>query len=101
MAKIGKLPDQQIIDGFKGVVDFYLYMGIPCARKWPVWKPREPTLLEKANQEKFAYINKAYKTLPVEIIEAFEREASATPFTAKDLVVRAYMKGLGLELSSP
>lgn len=90
------MPNQAIIDGFKGKIDYYLYMGIPCARKWPVWRPRKPHPLEKAGQDDFAAINKAAPFLPVEFIDAYKDMAVSTPFTWKDLLVRSYMRGLWL-----
>lgn len=94
MAKLTHMPSRAIIDGFKGDVDFYLYMGIPCARKWPVWRKREPHPAERANQEDFALINQYAITLPVELITAYRELAQGTPFTWKDLLVRSYMRGL-------
>ncbi|MBA7537481.1 hypothetical protein ES705_29750 [subsurface metagenome] len=94
MAKLTQMPHQAIIDGFKGKVDFYEWRGIPCARKWPVWKPRISTPAEKSNQDDFAYINKLAGTLPVDVIDGFKLLAVSTPFTWKDLLVRGYMRGL-------
>ncbi len=94
MARLRRMPSQVIIDGFKGTIDFYLYMGIPVARKWPIWRPREPYAVERSNQDDFARINKAYSTLPVEILTAYKTLAQGTPFTGKDLMVRSFMRGL-------
>ncbi|GAH51729.1 unnamed protein product [marine sediment metagenome] len=90
------MPSRVIIDGFKGKIDFYLYLGIPVARKWPVWKKRESTPEEKAGQDDFKLINQIAITLPVEIISAYREMATSTPFTWKDLLVRGYMRGLWL-----
>ena len=35
MAKLLQLPEAAIIDGFRGVLDFYVWKGIPCVRSWP------------------------------------------------------------------
>lgn len=91
--KLDKMPPQYIIDGFKGVIDFYYWKGIPCARKWPVWRARQPTPDEASNQEDFAYINKLWRTLPANLIEAYNAWATPTTLTGKDWFVRAYMKG--------
>lgn len=94
MAKLKKAPNLAIIDGFKGTIDFYLYMGIPCARKWPVWRTRKPYPDEKANQDDFATISKAATSMPLEFLEAYRELAQGTPFTWKDLMTRTYMRGL-------
>ncbi len=94
MARLRVLPHQDIIDGFKGKIDFYIWKGIPCARKWPVWRPRAPTPEEKANQDDFTRINQAAIGMPVEFIDAYRTLAQGTPFTWKDLMVRSFMRGL-------
>ncbi len=94
MVVLKKMPSKAIIDGFKGAVDFYLMRRTPVARKWPVYHPREPHQAEGVNQQAFAYVNKIAKTLPTYIIDQYKRMAQNTPFTWKDLLVRAYMKGI-------
>lgn len=94
MAKLGAMPAQHIIDGFKGVIDFYYWRGIPCARKWPVWKPRTPTPPEKWNQDAFAYCNRLWGSLSLTVKTAFYKMAEGTTLTAKDWFVRVYMKGV-------
>jgi len=94
MAVLTQMPQQHIIDGFKGVVDFYEYKGIPCARKWPVWHPRQPSDTERAAQEAFAYINRIASQLPEYIKDQYHRMAVGTPWTWKDLLVKAYIHGL-------
>jgi len=94
MAVLTKMPNEAIISTFKGVIDFYLWKGIPCCRKWPRWQRRQPYPEEKANQDAFAYINKAYINLPTYIKDQWTHMAEGTPLTAKDLFVRAYMSGI-------
>lgn len=94
MAVLKVLPSQAIIDGYKGKIDFYLWRGIPVARKWPVWRKRAPTAPEKANQDDFMLINQEAIKMPLEFIEAYKALAQGTPFTWKDLMVRSFMRGL-------
>ena len=94
MAKISQMPEAAIISAYKGVVDFYEYKGQPCARMWPVWRTREPHPAEKANQDNFAYINTHLALLPDYVIDQYKRQVAGTPYTWKDLVVRAFMKGI-------
>jgi len=93
MAKLDKLPSQEIIDGFKGVLDFYLWMGIPVCRAWPIYRPHEPSAAERAAQERFSYINKLATTVDPLIRQAFVDMAIGTSFTWKDLYVKAYLSG--------
>lgn len=94
MAKLTHLPSRNIIDGLKGKIDFYVYMDIPCARKWPVWRTRESYPLEKANQDDFSTITKAAINMPLEFLDAYKKMAQGTPFTWKDLMIRTFMRGL-------
>lgn len=94
IAVLTELPSQAIIDGFKGHIDFYLWKGIPCCRKWPVYRPRAPYPGEALNQGAFAYINRLWSQLPANIQALYRDMAVGTPLTGKDLLVMAYMKGL-------
>ncbi len=94
MAILDNAPTQVIIDGFKGVLDFYQWRGLWCVRKWPVYKPRIPHVTESLNQQSFAYINKLWRTIPSFVQNLYRAMAVGTPFTGKDLYVIAYMGGL-------
>ena len=94
MVKLGAMPDREVVDGFKGSVDFYIYKDTAVARKWPIWRPREAHPNEAANQSAFAYINRVARTLPTFIIDQYKAQAQGTPLTWKDLLVRSYMKGI-------
>lgn len=94
MVKLARMPDRDIVDGFKGAVDFYMYKDTPVARKWPRWSAREPHPDERVNQDAFAYINRMAGQLPTYVIDQYKKMAASTPFTWKDLLVRSYMKGL-------
>ncbi len=94
MAKITRLPSKAIVDSFKGKIDFYMYKNTAVVRKWPKWTKRESHPDEKVNQDAFAYINKIAGSLPIYLQDQYRRMARGTRFTWKDLLVRAYMKGL-------
>lgn len=94
MARLDKLPAQHIIDGFKGVVDFYEYKGIPCARMWPTWRPRKPTAIEKVAQDRFRYINQLTPQIQPIIRSAYQEMARRYYLTWKDWIVRGYLSGI-------
>lgn len=93
MATLARLPSREIIDGFKGVIDFYLWKGLPCARKWPFWRPRDPTAPEKAAQDAFGYCNAMASTLPPYVIEQYRKMAASSQCSWKDIYVRGYLYG--------
>jgi len=94
MAVLKKMPSLAMISMMAGTVDYYLWKGIPCARKWPHWPPRKPYPTEKANQDAFAHAMELTKTLPTFIIRQYKRMAAGTPFRWQDLFVRSYMSGI-------
>lgn len=94
MARLSALPSQAVISAYKGKVDFYMYMGIPCARMWPTWGPRTPYVLEKANQDVFVYITTHLSSMPDYEIDQYKRMAQGTPWTWRDLAIHCYFKGL-------
>jgi len=94
MTRLTALPSEAIISSFKGKIDYYLWKGIPCCRKWPRWAPREPYPLEKINQDAFAYAMKSWKLQPEWLKVQWQRMAQGTPWRAQDLFLKAYMKGL-------
>ncbi len=94
MATIEAMPGRDIIDGFKGTLDYYLCRGVPCVRKWPHWRKRTPTPEERANQDDFKHCTQLWSQLPDNVRAAWNAQAAGTPLTGRDIYTRAYMKGL-------
>jgi len=94
MAKLTALPHQAIIDGFKGKIDFYLWRGIPCARKWP----RSPGHLRaQAVMEQwadFSYAAGAWTLLSDVVQDAYRALAVGSGLSGRDLFTRGYLTGL-------
>ncbi len=94
MAIIKTLPGIRIINGFKGKVDFYVYMGLNVARAWPKSPGKNRSAAVKAQWPTWTYIGKAWRELPATIKEAYTLQAAGTPLTGRDLFTRGYIKGL-------
>lgn len=94
MVKLKALPSQAIIDGFKGTADFYINMGIPCARAWPRSPGHRRTPSVEAQWIPFSYIQTLASILPAEIIDWYKEMAAGTPYTWKDYLTRAYIAGI-------
>ncbi len=88
------MPQQEEISAFKGLVDYYEWKGIPCARMWPTWPKRVPYPAEKANQDDFTYAVKQATLASDYIKDRYKALAAGTPWTWRDLFIRGYMKGL-------
>lgn len=76
------------------MVDFYLWKGIPVARRWPSWKlkGRAPAVQTYINLFKEAM--ELWPTLPQAVRLAYEDQARGSGLIGRDLWVRAYIKGL-------
>ena len=94
MAVLDALPEQSIIDGFKGTVDYYVCRGIPCARSWPRRPrlPRAPGV--EAGYAAFTYAARAWTSLSPQVQDAYRTMAHGGRMSGRDLFARSYIKGL-------
>lgn len=94
MGKITVLPHEAIIDGFKGKVDFYVYMEVPCFRKWPKspGKMRAPAVM--AQWEAFAYAAAEWNNLDEYVRRQYEIMAGDSGLSARDVFTRSYLSGI-------
>jgi len=93
VAKIKELPGLKIISGFKGKLDFYYWMGIPCVRMWPskIGPNRSPSVM--STWAAFTYAARSWTDLPPDIQELYNFMASDTILTGRDLFARSYLSG--------
>jgi len=84
---------QKVIDGFKGVIDFYYWMGIPCARAWPKspGKNRNPNV--QAQWPIFQTAAQLWRDISPAVREAYNDMAKPTNLTGKDMFFRGYISG--------
>lgn len=94
MAIVTELPGQKIIDGFKGVLDFYYYMGIPCVRSWPRSPGKSRNANVEAQWERFAYASQTWDELSPFVKAAYKRLADSCGLHAKDWFTRGYLSGI-------
>ena len=88
------LPEQAIISGFKGKIDFYLWKGVPCARKWPrsPGKRRSPAV--EAQWQFFQKAVELWNELSQEVKDAYNTMAAGSGLSGRDLFTRGYLSGL-------
>jgi len=91
MAKIARLPEVDIINGFKGVLDYYVIMGIPCVRKWPVYQPRAPHLVEATNQRAFADAVAEWDNITEFVRQGYITMASGSTLSGRDMFIKMYL----------
>ena len=94
MAKLTALPSTAIIDGLKGTIDYYIYMGVPCARSWPSspGKVRSPSVM--AQWPAFIYASKEWSNLSPAVQSAYNQLSTNSGLSGRDMQVRAYLTGL-------
>ena len=93
MAVLTRLPSMAIINGFKGVVDFYYWMGIPVARKWPRKIGPHRSLEVREQWSVFANAARLWRELTPAAQQPYVEMASGTIYTARDLFMRGYISG--------
>lgn len=94
MAKLLAMPQQAIIDGFKGTIDYYVNMGIPCARAWPKSPGKIRSEAVMAQWPAFTYASREWKNLSPAVQAAYEQLATNSGLSGRDMMVRAYLTGL-------
>lgn len=87
------------ISGMRGVVDYYVHMGMPCARSWPrsPGKHRAPAV--EAQWPIFTYAAKTWGTLSPLVKESWNQMSVSTNMTGKDLFTKAFINKRKLEIS--
>lgn len=93
MAIIKEMVGQKVIDGFKGVIDFYFYMGVPCARAWPKAPGKSRSYEVQAQWPIFTTVAKLWRELSPEVKEAYNEMAAVTNLTGRDMFTRGYISG--------
>lgn len=94
MVKLLRMPNRAIVDSLKGSVDFYFWMGIPVARRWPYYPPRDPHPAEAAWQAIFGYCAGLWNQLSTLIKQRYKRMALTSSYTGRDLFMRSFLSGI-------
>jgi len=90
VAIIKEMVSQKIITGFKGKLDFYFYMGIPIARRWPRSQGNSQTPASVAQQPAFSYASKLWTEVSPFVQEAYTTLVEACGLHKKDWFMRGY-----------
>lgn len=85
---------RKIIDGFRGKIDFYYYMGIPVFRKWPRSQGKSQTPASVAQWPTFTYVSRLWMTLSPFVQQAYDNLAHECGLHKKDWFTRGYLTGI-------
>jgi len=94
MAIIRRLPSQGIIDGFKGTLDFYVYMGISVVRAWPKSPGKNRSEPVQAQWPAWSYAAKEWTNLSPAVQDAYRTLAGTSGLSGRDMFTRSYLAGL-------
>ena len=98
MVKLAKLPGLSVINGMKGVIDYYVYMGIPCARSWPRPPSRERAPAVQERWPAFAWAASNWNFLSPMVRQAYQDLARGTAMTPRDVFTKSFINGSTLYL---
>lgn len=98
MAVLTKLPGLAIINGFKKTIDFYVYMGLPCARKWPRSPGHQRAPAVEEQWPPFAWASSNWNSLSPEIQDQYRRMAAGTHLTGRDIFTKGFISAQYLTL---
>lgn len=101
MAIMERMPSQAIISAYKGVLDFYEYMGIPVCRKWPNFSHVKWSDAVKQSQADFGYASSMASQVSASVASAYRDMAKGSPFSWKDLLVKGYFIGIHRKMAPP
>lgn len=91
MAKITRLPSQALISGLKGALDYYVWKGIPCVRKWPRSPGHNRSPLVEEQWPAFSYAAANWNSLAPYVQEAYKTTAAAASITGRDLFTKSFI----------
>ena len=93
MAKLTALPHQDIINGLKGKIDYYLWMGVPVARKWPrsPGKHRSPAV--QAQWPAWTVASRLWSDMDGDMQQWYRETAHGSNLSGRDLAQKAYLAG--------
>ncbi|KKL48984.1 hypothetical protein LCGC14_2320040 [marine sediment metagenome] len=90
MAKLLQLPEAAIIDGFRGVLDFYVWKGIACVRSWPQNKASGYTPGARLNQARLARSSRLKRFISPAVKVGLDRYRSGGNYVWADVHTAAY-----------
>lgn len=91
MAVLKNLPSLAIINGFKGSIDFYVYNGIPVARRWPCSPGKQRAPAVEAQWPAFSFASKNWNSISPTVQDAYRATVRGTHMSGRDLFVKAYL----------
>ncbi|MBA7638327.1 hypothetical protein ES703_45981 [subsurface metagenome] len=99
MAKIAKMPGLKIIDGFKGTLDFYVWKGIACVRRWPRSPGHRRAPAVEAQWAAFAWAASNWNSLTPVVQDAYRAMAAGTHMSGRDIFTKSFITTKNISLA--
>jgi hypothetical protein len=87
------MPQQAIVSGFYGTIDYYVYMGIPVARAWPKQRTVPFSPQEQQQWTIFAQATRVWPLLDNTTRASLVAMTPAASLSARDLATKLYLNG--------
>lgn len=91
MALLDTMPSAEIIDRFRGVLDFYAWCNLNICRTWPSRPGRARSIPCALCGQQFSYISKQTADISPDIRAQYDELAIDTAMTWKDWMTRLYV----------
>jgi len=91
LAILEALPEEAIISGFKGIIDYYVWRGLPCARSWPTYPKSHQQPGSRAQWPIFSDAVKEWSLLDSYVRNAYKSMASGSTLSGRDMMVKMYI----------
>ena len=91
MAKITKMPGMEVVDGFKGVIDYYVHCGQACVRSWPTSPGHGRAPAVEAQWPAWTVASRLWALLSQDVRDAFNQMAAGTNLSGRDIQVKSYI----------
>lgn len=91
MAKLIAFPSQAIISGLKGKIDFYVWKGILCVRKWPRSPGHKRAPGVEAQWSTFAWASANWNSLSPYVQAAYKDTSQESTLTARDQFTKSFI----------
>lgn len=88
------MPQQAIIDGFRGKLDFYEWRGIPCCRRWPQFKATVWPQAVIESQNVFKVAARGWLEVSSEVRAAYASMSTNSGYSPRDLFVAMYITNM-------
>jgi len=91
VARLDVLPSEAIIDGLKGILDYYVHKGIPCVRSWPRSPGHRRAPAVEAQWAAFSWAAANWNSLTPEVQAAYTQTAQGSSLTGRDLFMKSFI----------